>query len=593
MPMNTQVHALIRLFRYAKNYRKDIVIATTYSVLNTLFDILPEVLIGLAVDVIVYQHTSLLARMGVENVYMQLFVLGGLTLIIWLTESVFEYLYSVKWRILAQELQHQLRIDAYNHIQGADMNYFETVSSGNLVSILNDDINQLERFFDNGINMIIHIISSTIFVSIIFMFIAPKVALVAFIPVPFVIVGVYYFQYLIGPQYEKVRAKAGELNNKFTNNMLGIATIKSYAAEEYELNELEQTSMEYQKANWLAIRLSALITPVVRIAIMVGFLGTLMYGGYLTLEGKLAVSAYSVLVFLSQRLLWPMTYLAEVTDQYYRAMASITRVLNLFSVPIQITSGSHVPDPNHIQGNIVFEDVSFAYHKDNRTVIKNMNLTIPAGKTVGFVGGTGAGKSTIVKLLLRFYDPTGGMIKLDGKDIKEYDLEFLRRQIGYVSQDVFLFNGTVADNIAYGTFHASLEEIQSAAKLARAHDFIMAMPQGYQTKIGDRGTKLSGGQKQRLSIARALLKDPYILILDEATSAVDNETEAAIQESLGKIIQDRTTIIIAHRLNAVRNVDTIYVLENGEIAEQGDHDTLIAEDGMYAWLWQLQTGAIY
>lgn len=589
---NYQIHALVRLFKYAKAYRKDIVIATIYSVLNTFFDILPEVLIGLAVDVIVYQHTSLLARLGVFDVYHQLLVLGGLTLVIWILESIFEYLYSVKWRNLAQALQHQLRIDAYTHIQGADMTYFENASSGNLVSIMNDDINQLERFFDNGMNMIIHIIASTLLVSIFFFALSPIVAVLAFIPVPFILLGAYYFQYLIGPEYEKVRAKAGELNNRFMNNMLGIATIKSYAAEEYELNSLEKQSLEYRKANARAIRLSSAITPIIRLSIMLGFLATLIYGGWLTVQGELAISAYSILVFLSQRLLWPLTYLAEVTDHFYRAMASVSRILNLLSVPINITSGDHVPVPS-VRGDIAFENLSFSYEKNQKLTVNNLNISIPAGSTVAFVGGTGTGKSTLVKLLLRFYDPTHGAIKLDGKNLKEYDLESLRRHIGYVSQDVFLFNGTVADNIAYGTFNATPDEIEKAARLAEAHDFIMSMPQGYKTRIGERGLKLSGGQKQRLSIARAILKNPPIFILDEATSAIDNETEAAIQQSLNKIMEDRTTIIIAHRLNTIRHVDTIYVLENGEMTEQGDHNSLIAADGMYAWLWQLQTGAIY
>lgn len=589
---NIQTHAFMRLFAYAKPYRRDLVIATLYSILATFFDILPEVLIGLAVDVVVYQHTSLLARLGVHDVYYQLIVLGALTFTVWSLQAWFEYLYSLKWRNLAQALQHQLRIDAYTHIQGADMTYFENVSSGNLVSILNDDINQLERFFDNGINMIIHIIASTLFVGVIFLAISPSVALFAFLPVPFVLYGAYYFQNLMGPQYDKVRATAGELNNRFMNNMLGIATIKSCAAEEYELSSLEKQSREYQAVNKAAIRLSAIMMPMIRMAIMAGFLGTLLYGGWLSLHGLLAVSAYSVLVFLSQRLLWPLTYLADVSDQFYRAMASINRVLNLLSVPISITSGNHVPVP-YIKGEIVFENLSYTYSHGKKPVVNQLNLHIPVGGTVGFVGGTGTGKSTLVKLLLRFYDPTDGMIRLDGKNLKEYDLEALRTHIGYVSQDVFLFNGTIADNIAYGTFNASQEEIEKAAQLAEAHDFIMRMPQGYKTRIGERGTKLSGGQKQRLSIARAILKDPSILILDEATSAVDNETEAAIQQSLNKIVSERTTIIIAHRLNTVRHVDTIYVLENGEITEQGDHDSLIAADGMYAWLWQLQTGAVY
>ncbi len=589
---NTPLHALVCLFDYAKSYRRDFILATVYSILHTFLDILPEVLIGLAIDVIVYQHTSLLAHLGIVNVYHQLFFLGGLTLCVWILEAIFEYLYSVKWRSLAQILQHQLRIDAYTRLQDADMTYFENTNSGNLVSILNDDINQLERFFDNGINMVIHIIASTFFVGLFFFALSPTVAILAFIPIPFILFGAYYLQYLIGPEYEKVRSKAGELNNLFMNNMMGIATIKSYAAEEYELNSLEKQSLEYQTANARAIRISAAITPLVRLAIMVGFLATLVYGGLLTLQGDLPISAYSILILLSQRLLWPLTYLAEVSDHFYRAMASIRRVMNLLCAPVSITSGPHIPKP-YIKGEIEFKDLTFAYHQTKKPIVNKLNLTIPAGSTVGFVGGTGAGKSTLVKLLLRFYDPTHGGIKLDGKDLKEYDLESLRRHIGYVSQDVFLFNGTLADNIAYGTFNATQAEIEDAAKLAEAHEFIMTMPQGYKTRIGDRGLKLSGGQKQRLSIARAILKDPSILILDEATSAVDNETEAAIQRSLDKIIEERTTIIIAHRLNTVRHVDRICVLENGEITESGDHESLIHQDGMYAWLWQLQTGAIY
>jgi ATP-binding cassette subfamily B protein len=584
--------AIRRLYQYTKPLRAEIMLASLFSFLNTLFYILPELLVGLAVDIIVERQDSLLSRFGIINVHHQVIFLGLLTLIVWVLLSVFEYLYSIKWRNLAQALQHQLRIDTYTHIQDADMHYFENASSGNLVSIMNDDINQLERFFDNGINIIIHIIASTLIVGTFFFIFAPKVALFAFMPVPLILFGAYYFQFLIGPQYEKVRTKAGELNNRFLNNMLGIATIKSYAAEEYELNALEKQSQEYRKANAAAIRLSSAITPVIRLTIMFGFLATIVYGGILTLDGELAVGVYSILILLSQHLLWPLTYLPEVTDHFYRAMASMNRIFNLLAIPINITSGEHVPVAE-VKGEISFRNLSFTYHKDNNPIINNLNLTITAGTTVGFVGGTGTGKSTLVKLLLRFYDPTQGSIALDGKNLKEYDLESLRRHIGYVSQDVFLFNGTVADNISYGSFNATLAEIEEAATIAEAHDFIMTMPQGYKSRIGERGQKLSGGQKQRLSIARAILKNPAILVLDEATSAVDNETEAAIQRSLNRIISNRTTIIIAHRLNAVRFADTIYVMEKGEIVESGDHDSLIAADGVYAWLWQLQTGAVY
>ena len=234
-----QSHALTRLLRYAKPYRNQILLASFYSFLNTAFYILPEILIGLAIDIIVYRNDSWLASFGIVNVYHQLVCLGLLTFFVWIVLSVTEYLYGIKWRNLAQAIQHQLRIDAYTHIQDADMTYFENMSNGNIVAILNDDINQLERFFDNGINILIHIISSTLIVGIIFFALAPRVALLAFLPVPFILFAAYYFQYFIGPQYEKVRTKAGELNNRFMNNMLGIATIKSFAAEEHELNSLE------------------------------------------------------------------------------------------------------------------------------------------------------------------------------------------------------------------------------------------------------------------------------------------------------------------------------------------------------------------
>lgn len=586
----TRSAAIIRLFNYAKGYRKDIYLATLYSILNKFFDILPEVLIGVAVDTVVNQKTSLLSKLGMPQAATQLVFLGVVTFAIWVLESVFQYLYSVKWRNLAQAIQHKLRLDAYQHIQGADMSYFESVSSGNLVSILNDDINQLERFLDNGINTIIQVLGSTVLIGIIFFVIAPKVAVLALIPVPIILYGAYYFQNLIGPRYAQVRAKAGELTARFSNNINGIATIKSYTAEDYEINSLEKQSEDYQKANFAAIRLSSAVTPVIRIAVLMGFLAALVYGGLDTIQGHLAVGAYSVLVFLTQRLLWPFTYLAEITDQYYRAMASADRVLNLLAVPIHITSGARMHKMPTLKGEIRFDAVEFAY-ASGQIILPNLNILIPAGDTVAFVGSTGSGKSTLVKLLMRFYDPMSGDIKIDGYDIKDFDLNNLREHIGYVGQDVFLFDGTIAQNIAYGTFDATPEEIERAAKLAEADEFIVRLPEGYQTQIGERGQRLSGGQRQRLSIARAILKNPPILVLDEATSAVDNETEAAIQRSLNKIVVGRTTIIIAHRLSTVRHAHTIYVLEQGEIIESGSHDELVARGGEYAELWALQTGA--
>lgn len=580
--------AIVRLFNYAKAYRFDIYLASLYSLLNKFFDILPEVLIGIAVDTVVNRSTSLLSKLGMPKASTQIIFLGVITFAIWCLESLFQYLYSIKWRNLAQTLQHKLRLDAYRHIQNADMSYFENTSSGNLVSILNDDINQLERFLDNGINTIIQVLGSTILIGIIFFVIAPEVAVLALLPVPLILFGAYYFQNLIGPRYAKVRAKAGELTARFSNNIDGIATIKSYTAEDYEIKSLEKQSNDYCEANFNAIRISSAVTPVIRIAILLGFLAALVYGGLETLNGELAVGAYSVLVFLTQRLLWPFTYLAEITDEYYRAMASADRVLNLINVPIHIQSGKHEKSVE-LKGEVTFKNIEF-YYTQERIILNDLNIIIPAGDTVAFVGSTGSGKSTLVKLLMRFYDPTEGEISIDGRNIKSFDLTHLREQIGYVSQDVFLFEGTIAENIAYGTFNASHHDIEQAAKLAEAHRFIEASPNGYNTLIGERGQRLSAGQRQRLSIARAILKNPPILILDEATSAVDNETEAAIQRSLDKIVVGRTTIIVAHRLSTVRNADKIYVLEHGKIIESGTHEELVQLKGEYADLWALQTG---
>jgi ATP-binding cassette subfamily B protein len=315
---------------------------------------------------------------------------------------------------------------------------------------------------------------------------------------------------------------------------------------------------------------------------------TLLIGGHMTLNGSLNVGFFSVLVFMTQRLHWPLTRLGETFDLYQRAMASTRRILDLMGVEPTIVEGSRrLPRP--VAGAVRFEDVRFSY-STGPEVLKGLTIDIPAGETHAVVGLTGAGKSTIVKLLLRLYEPTGGRVTVDGVDVRDLTFADLRGAIGLVSQDVFLFDGTARENIAYGDPRASDEAIEEAARLAEAHDFIAALPNGYDTFVGERGQKLSGGQRQRLSIARAIVRDPAILVLDEATSSVDNETEAAIQRSLAKVSQGRTTLMIAHRLSTVRHADRIHVLEAGRVSEAGTHDDLVELSGLYAALWRVQTG---
>lgn len=589
------MHPLRKLYDYASQYRRDFVMGSVYSVLNKFFDIMPEVLIGVAVDIVVNQEKSFLAReilsdYGITSTWHQLLFLAALNVLIWGGESLTEYLHHLRWRNLAQRLQHDMRLDAYDHVQRLTLSYFENRKTGNLMSILNDDINQMERFLNTGANEIIQVFCSSIMVSAVFFVLQPTIALVALLPIPLILFGAFWFQKKLAPRYAAVREAAGNVNAKLNNNLLGLATIKSFAAEKFELERVREASEHYRATNAEAIKVNSAITPVIRMAILAGFTATLVYGGYLTIHGELAIGAFSVLVYLTQRLLWPLTRLADVADMYQRSMASIDRAMNLLRTPISIPYEGRHFSPESVKGDIDFSDVRFGYDPE-LPIIDKLNLSIPAGQTVGFVGATGAGKSSVVKLLLRFYQPQQGELKLDGENIQNLNLQDLRRCIGYVSQDTFLTDGTVAENIAYG-INAERKAIELAAELANATDFIRELPQGFDTRIGERGQKLSGGQRQRLALARALLKQPPILLLDEATSAVDNETEAAIQKSLSIVAKGRTTIVIAHRLSTVRHADCIHVLEKGRIVESGSHDELLAKDGSYAALWRLQTGEV-
>jgi ATP-binding cassette, subfamily B, bacterial len=593
------VHPLRRLFGYARAYRRDMALATVYSVLNKFFDVLPELLIGIAVDVVVNRRTSFVARLGVVDPKQQLILLTVLTIAIWLGESFFEYLYSLKWRGLAQSLQHEMRMEAYEHVQRLEMAYFERNRSGNLLAVLGEDVNQMERFLNGGANDLIQVFVGSLMVGGVFFALTAKLAALALIPVPLILYGAFWFQRKLATRYAAMREAAGAMATRLNNNLQGIATIKAYTAEDFEARHIAQASAAYRERNREAIRLSAAITPVIRIAILAGFSVTMLYG-------ELGVGSYSALVYLTQRLLWPLTRLADMTDLYQRSMASIERVMNLLQTPVAIPYAGRALPRAQVRGELVFDDLRFAYPATAggdggsfagalasglaRPALDGISLRIAPGQTVAFVGPTGSGKSTLIKLLLRYYDTAPGRIRLDGDDLTSLDLQDLRRAIGYVSQDSFLTDGTVAENIAYGLRDASEADIVRAAQAAEAHEFIRALPQGYRTPVGERGMKLSGGQRQRLALARAILKNPPILVLDEATSAVDNETEAAIQRSLDKLVRGRTSILIAHRLSTVRQADCIHVMEAGRIAESGSHDELVARGGLYAALWRLQTG---
>ena len=578
---------LKHLFVYSQQQKTKAKRGIVYSILNKLFDLAPPVLIGVAIDIVVEGNESFLSSFGIPDRRRQLVILAILTFIIWGLESLFDYLSAVTWRGISQDIEHSLRTETFENVLSLDMKYFENKSSGRLMAILNDDVNQLERFLDTGANKLLQTATTVIVIGGTFLYISPLIATFAFIPIPIIIFGSFKFTSTIANRYERIRESIETLNSNLSNSISGILNVKSFTRESKELERIETSSNEVKSANYHAIKLSAAFIPIIRVAILFGFTATLLIGGFLALDGEIKVATYSVLLFITQRLLWPLTELGDTFDLYQRAMASFNRIFSLKNESSEIGNGNI--EFKKLENKIELKDVSFSY-VDDFNVLNNVDLTIETGQTTAIVGSTGSGKSTLIKLLLRLYEINNGSISYDSNSLKDIELSSLREKIGLVSQDVFLFEGTVIENIAYGDLNASESEVWNAAQKSEADEFINNLPQKEKTIVGERGQKLSGGQRQRISIARAILKNPEILILDEATSSVDNETEAAIQRSLDILKKDRTVIVIAHRLSTVRNADIIYVLENGSVVESGNHESLLDIDGVYSKLWSVQTG---
>lgn len=570
-------------------FRSRFVLAVAMSTVNKVADVVPELLIGAAVDVVVRGSDSFVAGLlAVESRYAQLGWLAVINLLVWVVESATEYAADVLWRGLAQGVEHDLRVEAYDHVQHLDLGWHESRPQGSTLATLNDDVNQLERLLDVGLPAILQTALNVVLVGAVFLAASWQLTLYAFLPIPLIVVGSLVFQRRLEPRYARVRDAVADLSGALSANLGGIATIKAFTAEDRERERIAAVSTAYREANLAAIRSSAAFVPLVRMAILSGFTCTLLLGGWATLDGDLELGLYSVLVFMTQRLLWPLTAVAEVLDLYQRGRASTARILALLAEPVTVPAGD-VATARPVGGRVELRGVRAGY-ADGPDVLHDLDLVVPAGETHAIVGSTGAGKSTLLRLVLRFDDPRSGQVLLDGTDVRELDWDSLRGSMGYVAQDVYLFAGTIADNIAYGRPGASRAEIRAAAEAAAVADFVEGLADGFDTWVGERGINLSGGQRQRIALARALLREPALLVLDEATSAVDNETEAAIQTSLRRAGERCTTLVVAHRLSTVRHAHRIWVLDAGRVAEAGTHDELVARDGAYAALWRVQTG---
>ncbi|MFC7213842.1 ABC transporter ATP-binding protein [Saliphagus sp. GCM10025334] len=591
------------VFEYGRPYWFSVTSGITASVFARLLDLIPPILLGLAIDAIFLQDRPFDLRF-VPSEWLPTEQADQFTLtvvIIALSFTIgaaFHWLRNWGFNAFAQDIQHDVRTDTYDKMQRLDMEFFADKQTGEMMSILSNDVNQLERFLNDGLNSAFRLGVMVLGIAAVLLTINPQLALVSMAPVPLIAVFTYIFVKKIQPKYAAVRSSVGEVNSRLENNLGGIQVIKADNTENYESGRVEDVSRKYYDTNWGAITIRIKFFPGLQIISGIGFVLTFLVGGYWVFNGapgpfsgELGVGEFATFILLTQQLVWPMAQFGQIINMYQRAEASAERIFGLMDEQGRIETDVDAPDLEINEGRVEYDDVTFSYDEEE-VIVDDISFDVPGGETIALVGPTGAGKSTVLKLLLRLHDVDDGAIRIDDQDIREVSLPSLRQSMGYVGQQSYLFYGTVKENVTYGTFDASEEEIVEAAKAAEAHDFIQNLPDGYDTMVGERGVKLSGGQRQRLCIARAILKDPEILILDEATSDVDTETEMLIQRSIDHLTEERTTFAIAHRLSTIKDADQIVVLEGGEIVERGTHGELIENDGLYAHLWGVQAGEI-
>jgi ATP-binding cassette subfamily B protein len=573
------------------------------SVLARFLDLLPPLLLGIAVDAI-FLDESTFALPLVPTVWLptdaetQFWLVVGLVLFSFLGGAGLHWVRNWGWNRFAQYVQHAVRTDTYDAMQRLNMTFFADKQTGEMMSVLSNDVNRLERFLNDGLNAAFRLGVMVVGIAALLFWMNPQLAVVALLPVPLIAFFTYRFVKTIQPKYADVRSSVGQVNSRLENNLGGIQVIKTSNTESYEADRVEDVSGDYFDANWDAIETRIRFFPGLRVLAGIGFALTFTVGGLWVFRGTgpwlftgtLRPGEFVAFILYSQRFIWPMAQFGQIINMYQRAYASAARIFGLMDEDAGIDERAGADDLAVTEGRVEYDDVSFGY--DDEPILDDVCFGADGGDTLALVGPTGAGKSTALKLLLRMYDVDEGAVRIDGRDVRDVTLTSLRSAIGYVSQETFLFYGTVRENITYGTFDATDEEVVAAAKAAEAHEFVTNLPDGYETMVGERGVKLSGGQRQRLAIARAMLKDPEILVLDEATSDVDTETEMLIQRSLDRLTADRTTFVIAHRLSTVKDADRIVVLDDGRVVERGTHRDLLAADGLYANLWGVQAGEI-
>ena len=483
---------------------------------------------------------------------------------------------------------YTLRDELYRKLQRLPFRYYDNAKTGDLMSRLTADVEGFRFFLSMGFSELIRIVLLIVFsLSVMFYFSIP-LALVTMAAMPFLAIVVYRFDRKVHPAFRKIRKSFGKLNTRVQENISGMNTVKSLSREGFEIGRFSDRSNDYRTKFIDTSNIWSRYFPLMEFIGNVSVVALLAYGGYLVVNGSLQLGELVAFFSLVWLFLGPLMNLGFVINLFSQAKASGERLIEILEAPEEITEKENAVIQDRLKGHVTFKDVTLTYAEDDDSALKNITFDAPPGKTIGLIGATGSGKTSITQLITRFYEPEKGEVLIDGRPVQEYGLKSLRKNIGFVLQESFLFSTTIKENIAYGNPDAQIEDVIEAAKRAQAHDFIMDMPEGYDTLLGERGMGLSGGQKQRIAIARSILIDPAILVLDDATSAVDMETEFKIQKALQEVMKGRTTFIIAHRISSLKHADEIIVLEEGRVKERGVHDDLLVNGGPYQRIYDIQ-----